>query len=86
MGLTAVYNAINQCNFEKMKTQMVVQTDLTNVVFRQARFNWIAQFFLVQMGETLPDNDESDVRPRLKDEWIDYDELKNKNLTTSSSQ
>ena len=52
-----------------------MQTNLRNLTYRQARFNWLAQL-CARMGESIPDNDESDVRKNLKDEWIDYDTLK----------
>ena len=32
VGLTSVYNAINHCNFEKIKTQKTMQTNLKNLV------------------------------------------------------
>ena len=54
VGLTSVYNAINLCNFERVKTQKTMQTNLKNLVYKQARFNWLAQL-LVRMGETLPE-------------------------------
>ena len=38
------------------------------------------------MGATLPDNDESEFCQRLKDEWIDYEKLKNDGLTFELSQ
>ena len=62
-----------------------MQTNLRNLTYRQARFNWLAQL-CARMGESIPDNDESDVRKNLKDEWIDYDTLKEKGLTFSLDQ
>ena len=69
VGLTAVYNAINLCNHEKVKTQKVMQTNINNEIYWQARFNWLAQL-LVRIGGSLPENNESEYRQRLKDEWI----------------
>ena len=62
-----------------------MQTNLKNLVYKQARFNWLAQL-LVRMGETLPENCESEFRERLKDEWIDYERLKEEGLTFELSQ
>ena len=59
VGLTEVYNAINLCNYEKNRTQKTMQTNLNNLVYKQARHNWLAQL-LVRMGATLPENDESE--------------------------
>ena len=67
VGLTAVYNAINLCNYEKLKTKKVMQTNTNNLTYRQARFNWLAQL-LARMGVDIPANDGSDVRRNLKDE------------------
>ena len=38
------------------------------------------------MGETLPDNEDSDVRKRLKEKWIDINKLKNLGLTFDLAQ
>ena len=85
VGITAVYNAINLCNFEKIKTRKVMQTNTTNLTYRQARFNWLAQL-LARMGGDIPDNDGSDVRNNLKDEWIDHTILKEKGFTFDLDQ
>ena len=31
MGLTAIYNAVNLCNFEKLKTKKIMQTNIKNL-------------------------------------------------------
>ena len=80
VGPTAVYNAINLCNFEKLKTKKTMQTNVNNLTYRQARFNWLAQL-LARMGVDIPDNDGSEVRKNLKNEWIDYAKLKEKGHT-----
>ena len=85
VGITTVYNAINLCNYKKVRTQKVMQTNLNNLIFKQARYNCLAQL-LVRMGETIPENDESEFCERLKDEWIDYDKLKSEGLTFELSQ
>ena len=85
VGLTTVYNSINLCNYEKVRTQKVMQSNINNVIYRQARFNWLAQL-LARMGGTVPNNDESEFRKRWKDEWIDYDRLKREGHTFELSQ
>ena len=85
VGITAIHNAINWCNFEKVKTKKIMQTNIKNLTYRQARYNWLAQL-LARMGVDIPDNDGSDVRANLKDEWIDYRTLKEKGLTFDLDQ
>ena len=36
VGLTNVYNAIDLCNYEKVKTQKVMQTNIKNEIYLQA--------------------------------------------------
>ena len=61
------------------------QTNSKNLIHRQARYNWYAQL-LVRMGCSLPDVEGSEYRARLKNEWVDSDELKSKKLTFSPDQ
>ena len=85
VGLTAVYNTIHRCNYEKTRTKNVPQTNIKNEIYRQARYNWFAQF-LARLGEKIPEDDDSEYRKRLKNEWIDYDKLKEEKLNMELSQ
>ena len=85
VGLTAVYNTIHRCNYEKARTKNVPQTNIKNEIYRQARYNWFAQF-LARLGEKIPEDDDSEYRKRLKNEWIDYDKLKEEKLNMELSQ
>ena len=87
VSITAVYNAINLCNYQKTKTKKAMQTNINNKIYRQARYNWIAQL-LARMGQPVPEimNKNSEYRMRLKDEWVNYDKLKDKGLTFSLDQ
>ena len=38
------------------------------------------------MGGSLPENDDSEYRQRLKEEWVDYDNLKSQGLTFDLAQ
>ena len=85
VGLTAVYNTIHRCNYEKTRTKNVPQTNIKNEIYRQARYNWFAQF-LARLGEKIPEDDDSEYRKRLKNEWIDYDKLKEEKLNMELTQ
>ena len=41
VGLTAVYNTIHRCNYEKARTKNVPQTNIKNEIYRQARYNYV---------------------------------------------
>lgn len=82
VGITAIYNAIKRCNFISVSTQKIPQTDENNLLHRQARYNWFMQL-LARMGEKVdfhPEDDGSEIRDRLKAEWVDIERLREKDL------
>ena len=80
-----MYNAIQRSNHIRVKTKKIPQTDSSNLFHRQARYNWFCQL-LARMGHEIPTIEGSEFRNRLKNEWIDYDKLKEEGLTFDLEQ
>ena len=80
IGVTAVYNAIKNSKHIIASRVTKPQTDENNTFHQQEKYNWFAQI-LARLGEIIPPNPNSEFRSRLRDDFIEYDKLKEDNLT-----
>ena len=80
-SVTAIYNAIQRCRHIVVSTEAIPQTDQNNQFHRQARFNWFCQLH-ARFGERVETPNVEGVlecRERLKDEWINKENLETSN-------
>ena len=88
VGLKAIYNAIHRCKYKVIQTEKLPQTNENNICHRQARYNWFMQL-LARMKVKVDDvnsNEKSEFCERLKDDWIDIDNLDAKGHTFELEQ